>query len=196
MSADAVELLKHKHGEELQGLWSQAARAQELETELMKAQEAESKLWLEFDHQLAKEREILSAKYGSEVDELHTSLDAKVESRDAKIDELESLRKLDSEQHDKELSLWRARDRELQSGLLGLEDTLHGTLPSPLLSFHSFRPFPYFLVALAGAFPDSDGAAAAALEKYREEQKIVRDKDQAHLQRTDSVGQRPTPSSS
>jgi muconolactone delta-isomerase len=55
MSADVVELLKQKHAEELQGLQSQAARARELEAELMKAREAESKLWLEFDQQLAKE---------------------------------------------------------------------------------------------------------------------------------------------
>jgi hypothetical protein len=49
MSADAVELLKQKHAEELQGLQSQATRAQELEVELTKAREAESKLRLEFD---------------------------------------------------------------------------------------------------------------------------------------------------
>jgi hypothetical protein len=30
-----------------------------------------------------------------------------------------------------------------------------------------------FLAALAGAFPDSDGATTAALEKYRVEQKVV-----------------------
>jgi hypothetical protein len=138
-----------------------------LEAELTKAREAESKLRLEFDQQLAKEREILSVKYGSEVDELRTSLDAKIKSRNAKIDELESLRKIDGKQHNKELSLWCARDRKLHSGLLGLEDSLHGMLPSPFLRFRSFRPFPYFLVALAGAFLDSDEAAMAALEKYR-----------------------------
>jgi hypothetical protein len=55
VSADAVELLKQEHAEELQSLRSQAARAQELETELTEAREAESKLRLEFDHQLAKE---------------------------------------------------------------------------------------------------------------------------------------------
>jgi hypothetical protein len=148
-----------------------------LETELTKAREAESKLRLEFDQQLAKEREILTAKYGSEVDELCTLLDTKVKSRDAKIDELESLRRLDGEQHNKELGLWRARDHKLHSGLLGLEDALHGTLPSSLLSFRSFRPFPYFLVTLAGAFPDSDGAATVALEKYRVEQKIIHGKN-------------------
>jgi hypothetical protein len=91
MSADAIELLKQKHAEELQGLQSQAARAQELEAEPTKAQEAESKLQLEFDQRLAKEWEILTAKYESEVDELRASLGAKVKSRDAKIDELESL---------------------------------------------------------------------------------------------------------
>jgi hypothetical protein len=46
-------------------------------------------------------------------------------------------------------------------------------LPSPLPSFRSFRPFPHFLVALAEAFPDSDGAAIATLEKYRVEQEII-----------------------
>jgi hypothetical protein len=142
VSADAVELLKQKHAEELQGLQSQAAKAQELEVELTKVQEAESKLRLEFDQQLAREQEILSAKYGSEVDELRTSLNAKVKDRDAKIDELESLQKLDGEQHDQELGGWRAQDCKLQSDLLGLEDALHGTLPSPLPGFRSFKPFP------------------------------------------------------
>jgi hypothetical protein len=100
MSADAVELLKQKHAEELQSLRAQAARVQELETELTKAQEVESSLRLEFDRQLAKEQGILSAKYNSEVDELCASLGSKVESRDAKINKLKTLRKLDSEQHD------------------------------------------------------------------------------------------------
>jgi hypothetical protein len=148
-----------------------------LETEPTEAREAESKLRLEFDHQLARERDILSAKYDSEVDELCASLESKVESRDAKIDELETLRKLDGEQHDQELGVWRARDRKLQSGLLGLEDALHGTLPSPFPSFRSFRSFPHSLIALAEAFPDSDGAAAATLEEYRAEQKIVPSND-------------------
>jgi hypothetical protein len=165
VSADAVELLKQKHAEELQGLQSHAAKAQELEAELTKAREVESKLWLEFDQQLAREWEILSAKYESEVDELRMSLDAKVKNRDAKIDELESLQKLDGEQHDQELGVWHARDRKLHSGLLGLEDALHGMLPPPLPSFGSFRSFPHSLVALAEAFPDSNGAAAAALEE-------------------------------
>jgi hypothetical protein len=177
MSADAVELLKQKHAEELQGLQSHAAKAQELEAELTKAWEAESKLRLEFDQQLAREREILSVKYESEVDELRMSLDAKVKNHDAKIDELEPLQKLDGEQHDQELGVWRARDRKLHSGLLGLEDAIHGMLPSPLPSFRSFRPFPHSLVALAEAFPNSDGAAVAALEEYRVEQKIVHSHD-------------------
>jgi hypothetical protein len=108
MSADAVELLKQEHVEELQSLRAQAARAQELETELTRTREAESSLRLEFDHQLAKEREILSGKYDSEVDELRASLESRVESRDIMINELEILRKLDSEQHDQELGVWRA----------------------------------------------------------------------------------------
>jgi hypothetical protein len=113
MSADAVELLKQKHAEELQGLRTQAARAQELETELTKGREAESSLRLEFDRQLAKEQGILSAKYDSEVDELHVSLESKVEGHDAEINELKALRKLDSERDDKEIGIWRARDRKL-----------------------------------------------------------------------------------
>jgi hypothetical protein len=91
VSADAVELLKQKHAEELQSLRSQAARAQKLEMELTEAREVKSKLRLEFDHQLAREQDILSAKYDSEVDELRASLERKVESRDAKINELETL---------------------------------------------------------------------------------------------------------
>jgi hypothetical protein len=49
MSANAVELLKQKHVEKLQGLRAQAARVQELETKLAKARGAESSLRLEFD---------------------------------------------------------------------------------------------------------------------------------------------------
>jgi hypothetical protein len=116
MLADAVELLKQEHAEELQGLRAQAARAQELETELAKTREAESTLRLEFHRQLAKEREILSAKYDSEVDELRASLESKVESCDAKISKLESLRERDSKQHDTDLSAWRAWDHKLHSG--------------------------------------------------------------------------------
>jgi hypothetical protein len=49
MSADAVESLKREHAEKLQDLQAQAVWAQELETELAKAREAESSLRLEFD---------------------------------------------------------------------------------------------------------------------------------------------------
>jgi hypothetical protein len=113
VSANAVESLKQKHAEELQGLRVQAARVQELETELAKARGAESSLWLEFDRQLAKEKGILSAKYDSEVDELRASLEHKVEGRDAEINELKTLRKLDSERYDNEIGVWRARDRKI-----------------------------------------------------------------------------------
>jgi hypothetical protein len=121
VSADAVESLRQKHAEELQGLRTQAARAQELETELTKARGAKSSLRLEFDRQLAKEKEILSTKYDSEVDELRASLESKVEGRDAEINELKALRKLDSERHDKldserhdtKIVVWHARDRKL-----------------------------------------------------------------------------------
>jgi hypothetical protein len=74
MSADAVESHKRKHVEELQGLQAQAVWAQELETELAKAREAESSLRLEFDRQLAEEKRILSAEFDSKVYELRATL--------------------------------------------------------------------------------------------------------------------------
>jgi hypothetical protein len=113
MSADAVESLKRKHTEELQGLQAQAVRAQELETELAKAREVESSLRLEFDCQLAEEKRILSVEFDNKVNELHATLGSEVESRGAQIDELETLRRLDSERHDKEIGIWRARDRKV-----------------------------------------------------------------------------------
>jgi hypothetical protein len=77
VSADAVESLKRKHAEELQGLQAQAVQAQELEIELAKAREAESSLRLEFDRQLAKEKRILSTEFDSKVKELRANLGAK-----------------------------------------------------------------------------------------------------------------------
>jgi hypothetical protein len=137
----------------------------------------ESKLRLEFDQRLTKEKEILAAKYDAEVDELRRSLGVDVENRDAKISELVALRGLDDEKHEAELNVWRARDRKLHAGLQGLEHALHGVFPSPLLRFRSFTPFPLSLATLAEAFPDSDKAAAAAMEEYRAEQHIVRRED-------------------
>jgi hypothetical protein len=177
MSADTVELLKQKHVEELQSLQAQAARAQELETELTKAREAESSLQLEFGRQLAKEQEVLSTKYASEVDELRASLERKVESRNAQISELEASRKLDSERHDMEIGISRARDRKLQSGLLGLEHALCGMFPFLFPSSCSFTLSPHSLIAPTEAFPDSHRAATAALKEHRTEQKIVPSSD-------------------
>jgi signal transduction histidine kinase len=177
VSADAVESLEQKHAYALQGLRAQAARAQELETKLAKVRGVESSLRLEFDRQLAKEKRILSAKYDSKVNELRTTLESEIESRNAQINELETLRKLDSERHDKGVGVWRARDRKLQSGLLGLEEALRGIFPLLFLSFCSFASPPYYLIAPTGAFPDSNKAAAAALEEYRKEQEIVPSSD-------------------
>jgi hypothetical protein len=148
-----------------------------LEIELTKARGAESSLRLEFDRQLAKEQGILSVKYDSEVDELRASLESKVEGRDGEINELKALRKLDSERHGKEIGIWRARDHKLQSGLLGLEHALHSILASLFPSFCSFTLFPHSLFALVESFPNSDGAAAAALEEYRAEQEIIPSSD-------------------
>jgi hypothetical protein len=177
VSANTVESLKRKHVEELQGLQAQAVQAQELETELVKVRGAESSLWLEFDRQLAEEKRILSAKYDSEVNELCTTLGSEIESRGAQINELETLRKLDSERHDKEIGVWHARDRRVQSGLLGLEEALRGILPFLLLNSCSFTPPPHSLITPTGAFPDSNKAATAVLEEYRTEQKIVPSSD-------------------
>jgi hypothetical protein len=127
--------------------------------------------------QLTEEKRILSVKYDSEVNELRTTLESKVESHDAQINELGTLRKLDSEHHDKEIGVWHACDRKLQSGLLGLEEALRGILPFLLLSSCSFTSPPHSLIAPAGAFPDSNRAAAMALEEYRTEQKIVPSSD-------------------
>jgi hypothetical protein len=148
-----------------------------LEAELVKAPEAESSLRLEFDRQLAKKKRILSAEFDSKVNELRTTLGSEVESRGTQIDELETLRRLDSERHDNEIGVWRARDRKVQSGLLGLEEALRGILPFLLLISCSFMPPLHSLTALAGAFPDSNETAAAALKEYRAEQKIVPSSD-------------------
>jgi hypothetical protein len=105
------------------------------------------------------------------------TLESKIESHDAQINELGNLQKLDSERHDKEIGVWRARDRKVHSGLLGLEEALHGILSFLLFNSCSFTSPPHSLVAPAGAFPDSNKAAAAALKEYRMEQKIVPSSD-------------------
>jgi hypothetical protein len=74
MSADVVESLKRDPAEKLQDLQAQAVQAQELETELAKAREAESLLRLEFDRQLAEEKRILSAEFNSKANELRATL--------------------------------------------------------------------------------------------------------------------------
>jgi hypothetical protein len=173
VSAAAVESLKREHAEELQGLQTQAARAQELEADLAKAREAESSLQLEFDRRLAEEKRILSAEFDGKVRELHATLGSEVENRDAQIAELQTLRGLDSERFEKEIGVWRARDRKVQSGLLGLEEALRGMFPVLLLGSCPFLPSSHPLTALAGAFPDSDESAAAALKEFRAEQGIV-----------------------
>jgi hypothetical protein len=83
------------------------------------------------------------------VNELRATLGSEVKSRGAKIDELETLRRLDSERHDTEIGIWRARDRKVQFGLLGLEEALRGILPFLLLSSFPFMLPPHSLIALA-----------------------------------------------
>jgi hypothetical protein len=134
-------------------------------------------LRLEFDRQLAEEKKTLSSEFDSRVKELRATLGSEVESCGAKIDELETLRSLDSERHEKEIGVWRARDRKIQSGLLGLEEALHGILSFLLLSSCPFVPSPHSLIAFAGAFPDSNKTAAAALKEYRAKQEIIPSSD-------------------
>jgi hypothetical protein len=177
VSADAVESLKRKHAEELQGLQAQVAQTQELESELAKAREAESLLRLEFDRQLAEEKKTLSSEFESRVKELRATLGSEVESCGAKIGELETLRRLDSERYEKKIGVWRARDRKIQSGLQGLEEALRGILSFLLLSSCPFIPPPHSLIAFVGAFPDFNKTAAAALKEYRAEQEIVPSSD-------------------
>jgi hypothetical protein len=122
---------------------------------------------------LAKEKEILAAKYETEVDELRTSQDAEIEKRNTEIRELAVLRKFDCDRYVAELVLWRARDRKIHAGLQGLEHALHGVFPLPLLHFCSFTPFPLLLFALADAFPNSAKDVAVMVEKCRAEYHIV-----------------------
>jgi hypothetical protein len=107
------------------------------------------------------------------VKELRATLGSEVENRDAQITELQTLRGLDSEHFDKKIGAWRARDRKVQSGLLGLEEALRGILPVFFLGFCPFMPSSHPLATLAGAFPDSDESATAALKEFRMEQGIV-----------------------
>jgi hypothetical protein len=153
MSADAVELLKRRHAEELQDLQAQAARAQVMETDLAKAREAESLLQLEFGRRLAEDKRILSAEFDSKVKELCATLGSEAERRGAQIDELETLRRLDSERHNTEIGIWRARDRKVQSGLLGLEEALRGILSFPLLWLLPFRATSSLSDCLRRSFP-------------------------------------------
>jgi hypothetical protein len=67
------------------------------------AKEVESTLRLEFEQWLAKEKEILTAKYETEVDELRTSKDAEIEKCDTEIQELAILRKSDCDGYAAEL---------------------------------------------------------------------------------------------
>jgi hypothetical protein len=143
----------------------------------LKVRCAESSLWLEFDRQLAEEKQILSTKYDSKVNELRTTLESKIESHDTQLNELGTLRELDSKLHDKEIGVWRARDRKVQFGLQGVEEALRGTFPFLLLSSCFFALLPHSLITPAGAFPDSDGATAVALEEYRTKHKIVPSSD-------------------
>jgi hypothetical protein len=104
-------------------------------------------------------------------------LGSEIKSCGALINELETLQKLYSERHDKEISVWHAHDCRVQSGLLGLEEALHGIFPFLLLNPCSFTPPPHSLIAPTGAFLDSSKAATVALEEYRMEQKIVPSSD-------------------
>jgi hypothetical protein len=171
--ASEIGLLKQKHEWELRGLQAQADRAQELAMELAKAKEVESVLRLEFDQWLAKEKEILTVKYETEVDELLTSQGAEIEKRDAEIRKLADLREVDYDRHAAELGVWHVRDRKLHAGLQGLEHALDGVFPPLLLHSYFSAPFPPSFVALVEAFPSSTQDVATAVEECRAKYHIV-----------------------
>jgi hypothetical protein len=126
---------------------------------------------------LTKEKEILTSKYETKVDELRTLQGVEIEKHDAKIRKLADLWELDYDKHAAELSVWHARDRKICTGLQGLEHALHGAFPPPLLHFHSFSPFPPSFVAVVEAFPSSAQDAAAAVEECRAKYHIVHHED-------------------
>jgi hypothetical protein len=177
MLASEIGLLKQKHEGELRGLQAQAHRAQELATELAKAKEVESMLRLEFNQQLTKEKEILVAKYETDVDELRTSQGVEIEKCDIEIRKLAGLRELDYDRHATELGVWHARDRRLHADLQGLEHALHGAFPPPLLHSHFSAPFTPSFVALAEAFPSFAQDVAAAVEECWVKYHIIRHED-------------------
>jgi hypothetical protein len=148
-----------------------------LEAELAKVKDAELTLRLEFEQRLAKEKEALSAKYDTKVEELRVAQDAKNKEHDAKLLELMDLREADGAKYPEELGVWQGWDRRNHSILHGLDDALLGELSffaSPLL-------FPYasalLTCILAEAFPHSSDAATIIVEKCWEEYNIVRDRD-------------------
>jgi hypothetical protein len=142
-----------------------------LETELAKVQEVESKLRLEFDQRLTKEKEILVSKYNAEVDELCTSQGIKIENHDAKISELEG----STTRRMKPNSAFGVR--EIASSTLVSKDWSMLFVVRFPLRFRSFTPLPLSFAALVEAFPDSDKAVVAAMEEYWAEHDIVRHKD-------------------
>jgi hypothetical protein len=85
--ASEVSLIKREYEGKLRSLQAQADKP----LELAKAKGAESTLWLEFDQRLTKDKEILAAKYDTEVDELRTSQGVEIEKHDAEIQTLADL---------------------------------------------------------------------------------------------------------
>jgi hypothetical protein len=69
LPASEVNRLRLEHEEQLKDLQARAGRVLDLEAELAKLMGTESKLRLEFEPRLAKEREELTAKYDAEVEE-------------------------------------------------------------------------------------------------------------------------------
>jgi hypothetical protein len=146
-----------------------------LETELAKAREAESLLRLEFDHQLAAEKKILSAEFDSKVEELRATLGSEAERCGAQIDW--------------KLSEGLTVSVMIRRSVFGVPVTARFSPACWDWKFLSVVSFPscfsalalpchlLTLTALAGAFLDSNKTAAAALKEYRTEQKIVPSSD-------------------
>jgi hypothetical protein len=90
---------------QVKDLRSQAVKVPGLEVELAKVKDAESTLRLEFEQRLAKEKEVLWAKYNTEVGELCVEQEATNKKHDAELRE--------------EMDLWEA-DNMKNQGELGV----------------------------------------------------------------------------
>jgi hypothetical protein len=139
--ASEVERLRLEHEGQLKALQAQAGRVSDLEIELARLKDAESKLHLDFEQRLAKEREDLSAKYDAEVEELRTEQETKNRECDVELLKVMNAQEEDSAKYHKELGVRQGRDHRIHSSLCELDEALIGKF---LLLFPT--SFPYVLL--------------------------------------------------